>query len=402
MATIRVKYRSSKIEGGEGPIYYQVIHNRVSRQINTGYHIKTSEWNAHRGTISMTSTCERGPIIQTIKDRVHFDLELIKKIIIKHDESGASYTADDIVSSYRQYSNEYSLFTYMESVIFRKKQLGKVGTVANYRSALNSFKKFRNGEDIMLNSVSSALMEEYQAWQHDNGNCPNTISFYMRILRATYNRAIEEDIIEDRKPFRRVYTGVDKTVKRALSLKIIRKIKSADLTLYPELDLARDMFMLSFYFRGMSFVDMAYLRKIDLKDGGLTYRRRKTNQVLTIGWTKEMQQILDKYPENKSEFLLPIITKTGINVRSAYRNAGYKLNKALKRIGLIVGAEDYQSWSFYRARHSWASIAKAKGVALSIISEGMGHDNEKTTQIYLSTLETSVVDRANDYIISLI
>lgn len=362
----------------------------------------SSEWNGDRGTISTPSLSERETIVRTIRERVRWDIERIRKIISRHDESGLSYTADDIVTSYRKYSSEYSLFTYMESVISRMKQMGKAGTVANYRSALNSFKKFRKGEDVMLGSLSSSLMEEYQAWQHSNGNCPNTVSFYMRILRAVYNRAVEEEVIDDRKPFRRVYTGVDKTVKRALSLKTIRKIKSADLTLYPDLDLARDMFMLSFYFRGMSFVDMAYLHKNDLKDGELTYRRRKTNQVLTIGWTKEMQQILDKYPENRSDFLLPIIKKTGINVRYAYRNAAYKLNKALKKIIRMIMAEDYQNWSFYRARHSWASIAKAEGVALSVISEGMGHDNEKTTRIYLSTLETSVVDKANDYIISLL
>ena len=68
----------------------------------------------------------------------------------------------------------------------------------------------------------------------------------------------------------------------------------------------------------------------------------------------------------------------------------------------MMGADDYRKWSMYRARHSWASIARAKGVSLSVISEGMGHDNEKTTEIYLASLETSEADKANGYIISLL
>lgn len=43
----------------------------------------------------------------------------------------------------------------------------------------------------------------------------------------------------------------------------------------PSADFARDMFMLSFYLRGMSLMDMAFLRKSDLSYGYVTYRRRK-------------------------------------------------------------------------------------------------------------------------------
>lgn len=169
------------------------------------------------------------------------------------------------------------------------------------------------------------------------GNTPNTISFYTRILRAAYNRAVEEGITENKRPFRRVYTGVEKTVKRALPLTLIKKIKSLDLTQAPSEDYARDMFMLSFYLRGMSFIDMAYLKKTDLKNGKITYRRRKTGQQLTIAWTPEMQAIIDKYPDNPTQYLLPIIKKEGINERCAYRNASYNINHNLKKVAAKTG-----------------------------------------------------------------
>lgn len=235
------------------------------------------------------------------------------------------------------------------------------------------------------------------AWHRKRGVAPNTISFYTRILRAVYNRAVEDDIIENRNPFRHVYTGVDKTVKRALPLALIKKIKVLDLSLLPTLDYARDMFLMSFYLRGMSFIDMAFLRKTDLKNRYVTYRRRKTGQQLIIEWTKEMQMILDKYPENNSDYLLPIIRNTGTNERCTYRNAGYNINHNLKRIAEMVGITI--PLTLYVARHSWASAAKAKGIPVSVISEGMGHDSEATTQIYLASLDTSAVDKANSLIL---
>ena len=177
----------------------------------------------------------------------------------------------------------------------------------------------------------------------------------------------------------------------------MKRIKSLDLSLFPKMDYARDMFLLSFFLRGMSFIDMAFLRKSDLKYGYVTYRRRKTGQTLRIAWTKDMQTILDKYPENPTQDLLPILTKNSINERHAYRNTGYNINRQLKKIAAEAGVNI--PLSLYCARHSWASAAKAKGIPISVISEGMGHDSETTTQIYLASLETSVIDKANSLIL---
>ena len=219
----------------------------------------------------------------------------------------------------------------------------------------------------------------------------------MRVLRAIYKRAVEGGIIEDRNPFRRVYTGVDKTVKRALPLQVIKNIKKMDLSASPHLDYARDIFMLSFMLRGMSFIDMAFLKKTDRSNGFVIYTRHKTGQQLTVEWTREMQDILDKYPTNPTTYLLPIITSSGINERCAYRYALFKINKRLKEIAGMLKLPI--PLTLYVARHSWASVAKAQGVPVSVISEGLGHDSEVTTQIYLASLDSSVVDKANSMIL---
>lgn len=397
MFSIKVKFRPSTAAGREGTIYYQIICGRKVRQLQSGCHVLPWEWDERRAAVMAPYKSERRQLLITVRDRIRRDIERLTRIGQRLDATGVSYTADDIISEYGRFTHEYSLFNFMEGIIIRLRQQGRIRTAETYRTALNSFRKFSREEDIMLDSISPETMEAFEAWHRNRCVTPNTISFYTRILRAVYNRAVEEDIITDRKPFRHVYTGVDKTVKRALPLPILKRIKSLDLSRSPSLDYARDMFMMSFYLRGMSFIDMAFLKKTDLRNGHVTYRRRKTGQLLVIGWTKEMQLIHDKYPENKSDYLLPIIRMPGANERSTYRNAGYNINHSLKQIAALTGVTI--PLTLYVARHSWASAAKAKGIPLSIISEGMGHDNETTTQIYLASLDTTAVDKANELII---
>lgn len=397
MASIKVKFRPSTVTDREGTIYYQVIHERKVRQLLTSYHVFPSEWDEKRSMVTTSQKSERKSFILSIRERIRWDVERLVKIDRKLDSNGLAYTADDVIDEFNRYSHEYSLFNFMEGIIAKLKQNGKIRTAETYKATLNSFKKFRQDEDIMLDCLNSEVMEAYEAWHHNRGVTPNTISFYTRILRAVYNRAVENEVIENRSPFRHVYTGIDKTVKRALPLEVIKKIKGMDMSLNAALDFARDMFMMSFYLRGMSFIDMAYLKMSDLKSGYITYRRRKTGQQLTIEWTNDMQLVLDKYPENESDYLLPIIKTVGINERCTYRNVGYNINRGLKQISQMLNLNF--RLTMYVARHSWASAAKAKGVPLGVISEGMGHDSEATTQIYLASLDTSAVDRANAMIL---
>ena len=398
MASIKVKFRPSTVADHEGSIYYQVIHERKVRQLLSQYKVFPNEWDENRSMVKTTQNSERKSFILSIRERIRWDMERLTKIDRKLSSTSLSYTADDIIDEFNRYAQEYSLFNFMENIIAKLKQNGKIRTSETYRAALNSIRKFRQDEDIMLDCINSEIIEKYEAWYKNRGVTPNTISFYTRILRAVYNRAVEDDIIENRNPFRHVYTGVDKTVKRALPLTVIKEIKALDLSLAPTLDYARDMFLMSFYLRGMSFIDMAFLKKTDLRNGYVTYRRRKTGQQLIIEWTKEMQMILDKYPENESQYLLPIIKREGIDDRCAYRNGSYNINHSLKQVAAKVGIDI--PLTLYVARHSWASAAKTRGIPISVISEGMGHDSEVTTQIYLASLDTSVVDKANSLILS--
>lgn len=397
MTSIKVKFRPSSVEGKEGCIYIQIIHNRVVRQLNTDYRIFASEWDENSETVMANG--DRTNIVNAIKERLTWDMARLKKVISQLETEQSRYTADDVITMFHKLTKESSLFTFMHGVIAQLKQLGKIRTSETYTATLNSFMAFRDEQDVPLDGISSDMMLMYEAYLKTREVRMNTISFYMRNLRAVYNRAVEKGLTAQQYPFRHVYTGVDKTVKRAIPIKAIKALKELDLSMKPSLDFARDMFLFSFYTRGMSFVDMAYLKKTDLQNGILTYRRRKTGQELSIKWEKCMAEIIAKYPENKTDFFLPIITKKG-NERKQYDNALHLVNYHLKDLSEMLQLQ--RPLTMYVARHSWASAAKAKNVPLSVISEGMGHDSEATTQIYLASLETSVVDKANKMILGLL
>lgn len=295
-------------------------------------------------------------------------------------------------------SPKATLQLFMQENIDRMHRLGKVRTGETYTCTLNSFMRFRQGKDVLWKDFDADLTASYEAYLKSTGVSMNTISFYNRILRAVYNRAVEKGFTKQVFPFKNVYTGVEKTIRRGLPIKTIRNIRNLDLSHCPSLDYARDMFLFSFYTRGMSFVDMAYLKKNDLKNGILTYRRKKTGQRLCIRWERDMQDILEKYHiSQESPYLLPIIHKIGKEERKQYNNALHLVNKKLKFIGSILQLSI--PLTMYVARHSWATVAKSKNIPLSVISEGMGHDSENITLIYLASLNTEIIDKANKLIL---
>lgn len=296
-------------------------------------------------------------------------------------------------------SNEY-LFPFMQETIVQLQKLGKTRTAETYQSALASFMRFREGKDVLISHIKDNLIVAYENSMKASGLSSNTTSFYMRILRAVYNRAVKQGITKQKYPFQYVYTGVAKTRKRAVDISIVRRLAEMDLDRNPSAALARDMFLFSFYTRGMSFVDMAYLRKSDLSHGVLEYRRRKTGQTLFIRWEKCMDEIVSSYDNPSSFYLLPIITSSDTDERQQYINMSHKINRSLKSLGKKLGLPT--PLTMYVARHTWANAARKKKIPISVISEGMGHTSEMTTRIYLSSLDADIIDRANKKILRLL
>ena len=397
MASIKLKFRPSSVKGKKGVLSYQIIHYRLTRLIKTSYRIMPSEWDDSTGSLLISTQSECKARLLLIRDQTNWEMTRLQGIINDLERTGVEYTIDDIVASFRKIPSVESVFNFMQRCINKLERQKRGRTAEGYTSTMNSFIQFRKNEDLSFEAFDSEQMEMYEAYLKEKGLVKNSTSYYMRIWRSVYNLAVEQGYTTDKKPFKHVYTGIDKTVKRAVPFKIIKMIKELDLSFEPQLELARDIFLFSFYTRGMSFIDMAHLKKKDQQNGILSYRRRKTGQQLLVKWEKCMQEIADKHKTDYGSPYLLQILKHPYDNRSQYKNALYRTNKNLKEVAKL--ADISIPLTLYVARHSWASIAKSKNIPISVISEGMGHDSEMTTQIYLASLDNSVVDRANTQIL---
>lgn len=398
MASIKMKFRASSIHKGEGVIFFQVIHKRVVRQLATPYHIKVSEWDAITQSVLLEDAelnAERNRYLADISAKLDSEYRLLCRIISSFDKKAEMYSADSIINEYRLIAKENTLSTFVKSIIVQLQQNHQHCTARNYQSTLNSFMRFRGGEDLPLDMMDATIIQSYEAWLKNQGICRNTSSFYMRILRAVYNRAVEKNLVTQQHPFRHVYTGIDKTRKRAVDLGMIKTLKQMDLTGKQSQSFARDMFLMSFCLRGISFVDLAKLRKTDIRGGYLYYTRSKTRQSFCVKWEPIMQEITDKYKPQveSSEYLFPILSDENVSNNNVYRNAQMRIGYNLKGIAKTLGLKE--NLTLYVARHSWATIARDSNVPVSVISEALGHDSELTTQIYLQSIQTSEVDKAN-------
>lgn len=314
-------------------------------------------------------------------------------IVIRIEQDEVCFQAMDKQESS---SSGTDILKLMNRIANRKEQLGSFRTADTYRSAYRRLANFLGGKPLRPNEVTSSLAEEYEGYLKNEGMTMNSVSFYLRILRAVYNEAVREGLAIDTKPFARVYTGVARTSKRALSIDAVRKIFTAKGQTGKQ-RFARDMFMFSFLTRGMSFVDMAHLTKENLKGNILTYRRRKTGQTISVLWLECMQDIVDRWPSLDGHHLLGILDENIEPLEKQYRKCQMSVNYMLRNLCRDIGAGD--NVTMYSARHSWASIAKELDIPVAVISDGMGHDSVATTQIYLNTI-SSRIDMANDKVIS--
>lgn len=400
MATFKIIFRPSSAYEGEGTLYIRVIQNRKTKQIHTGHKIARDEWDAATQRPVIAGNPARRKFLSKIHRELNDASEKISHVITNLENSDTPFSAADVVVRYLSTDEADGFISFARTLIDECRELGKVSCAEHYTTALNSFIRYICRNEVAFHDFNSTLINGYEHHLRSSGLCPNSTSYYMRKLRAIYNQAVERKLTTQCHPFRHVYTGIARTIKRAITLDIIRTLQSMDLSAEPQTELARDMFLFSFYTRGMAIVDMAFLQKSSLKNGILSYRRKKTNQLLSIRWENPMQRIVDRYSDPKSTYMLPLISEGKGDLRRQYLNSSHKINSALKQLGAIIGLS--KPLTMYVARHAWASIAHDNNVPISIISQGMGHDSEKTTRIYLASLSNNIVDNANSQILNLL
>ena len=296
-----------------------------------------------------------------------------------------------------------TLITFVSSLSEELEQSGRHGTARAYRSSLNRLLEFTGNRQLTFSNLTPGLLKRYEQTLLIQGCKRNTVSLYMRMLRSVCNQAVRREVAHIPSGlFDEVFTGTDSSEKRAVNPAVIRRLRELELASSPVLETARDLFLLSFYLRGIPFVDLIRLRKSDLSRGMLRYRRSKTGRLLTVAVEPCAQEILRKYATQAagSIYLLPVLSKEGKGGYRQYQNALRRYNLHLHRLSALLGLK--VNLTSYVARHSWATAAYRQGIPVAVISESLGHSSEKVTYTYLASFDNRTLSRANRKIIGLI
>ena len=294
---------------------------------------------------------------------------------------------------------------FVKGEVERAKLEGRFKVASNYLTAARSFTKFIGSDNWLFSDMTAEKLESYQRWLQERNICLNTCSAYMRALRAMHHRALP---FLNTAPFNKVFTGRTKTEKRCISQSEILQLKALPLQPGGSLSFARDIFLFSFYAMGMPFVDIAYLKKSQLRNGCIYYARHKTGQQIQVALLPAMLEIIMRYEQGDSEFVFPILSdKVEDSVSSSsvssssvsaqqhrqytarLRQYNYNLHQLSKMLGLA------KPLSSYVVRHSWASIAYLHHLDISLISKALGHTKSSTTFIYIKSLFDSDLFEAN-------
>lgn len=391
--------RRSK-KDGTYPIVLRITHKKLSRYIFTEYSVTKDDWNASEqsvlpGTKQYKNTTR-------VNNHLHQTLLDASDIITRLTASGEiqGMNVNDVRNAIESLVEATSFKTFSESVIAELKLGKKLGNASVYQQALDFILRMSNRKDIPFNEITYHLLKYIEAKFLSENNSLNGLSFYLRTIRAIYNRAIKEGkASRDNYPFTSYSIKETKTRKRAIPKTDMDSIKAAQFEPGSPRWHTRNIFLFSFYNRGMNFADMAKLKISDIEQDRIYYRRSKTGKPLSVKITNATREILSTYIVGKSgdHLVFPILKRDTpeLQMRDLY-NGRKTFNNYLNKIAKKLEIKSHLT--SYVARHSWATIAKDMNIPISVISEGLGHEDIKTTQIYLDEFDTSVIDDANKLI----
>lgn len=403
MATVKVMLNMDRKSKSElYPLVIRVIHERRKKLIYSSYKMRVDNFDkatqmvvsSANGTLSSKEIREINSFIKTQRNQ----LERIIHWLACNTNN--KFSVDDILLKHGNNVVERYLFRYIDREVATKNRIKSFGTANLYRTTRESIKRFTGNKDILFNEVNYKFIYDYINYLQERGLGKNTIHMYLRNFRLIYNKAKKEGIISAKiSPFTDIKMNAIETVKRSLTKDSVRLIAHADFSANKKLEQARDIFMFSFYTRGMSLVDILYLKRSDIKNGIIYYTRNKTKQNLQVSITSPLQRLINKY-KSSSIFVLPYLSNdTPEAMYRQYKSAVWRINKHLKLIGALLNIDI--PLTTYVARHSWATIAKNEGAPIAAISEGLGHTTEKTTQIYLRAFDRSIIDDVNKKVVAL-
>lgn len=381
------------------PLYVQILHRRRKKVLYLGVRVPVScfDSSAER-VLACDGVCDAAA--QRANSLICGTVERLTQRLALLDATPSPYSVEDICDGISVHSKPapQDVLRFFRRQVKLKEQKGRFASARLYGAVLESLRRYTQGRGCPFERLTVRFVSGYADFLHERGLSAGSVSKYFDVFRTVCTRAAVEGLpVQTERIFSGVQLHAGKTRKRAVRKTLLSRIARLPLDDSPALEYARDLFMFSFFARGISFVDMLYLTRHNLRDGRLEYYRAKCGTHIAMSVTPQMEHIVRKYAlPGEDTFLFPTLRglpeDAGQRYR-AYRSALRAMNRALERISRRAGLDI--PLTTYVARHSWASCAKDARVPLPVIKEALGHASIKTTEIYLREFDIGVIDRVN-------
>jgi integrase/recombinase XerD len=379
------------------PIILRLTHFRKTTSISLGHSVQKEFWDdknekikrAFKGTNSVSKLNN-----QFLKEKARA-VDIIDALNEKEELDHLSIV--QLKSKIVKITSYESFFVYGKMLVDEMKAADRFGNANTYYAVIKVLEKFTNGNDLKFNEINYDFLNKFERWHYSRGNSVNSLSTYMRTIKAIINVAIRSDVLsKDAYPFTNYKIRTAPTEKRALDINSLKSIMLLDLEESDNLFHYRNYFLASYMLYGISYMDLAFLTTENIIDNRIKFQRKKTAKPYDIGITEQLGKILSFYLKDKSstDFIFPIIKRDTFELQ--YKDvlwARKRYNKGLKQIA--IKCKINQRLSSYVSRHSFATQAMLQDVPLQAISAMLGHNRLSTTQIYLKTLPNEILDNYN-------
>jgi len=388
---------------GSYPIILRMTHFRKTTSISLGHSVRKEFWDdrnekikrSFKGTSSVSKLNN-----QLLKEKTRA-VDIINDLYEKDELNYLSIL--QLKNKIVKTASFESFFEYSKDIVSELKGAERFGNANTYYAVIKVLEKFTGGNDIKFNEINYDFLKKFEGWHFSRGNSVNGLSAYMRTIKAVFNKAIKSDVVSrDAYPFTHYRIKTTPTEKRALDIKSIKAIMLLNLQETDNLFHYRNYFLSSYMLYGISFMDLAFLKVENIVDNRIKFQRRKTSKPYDINITPQLKEILSFYlrDKEKSDFIFPIVKRDTFELQ--YKDvlwARKRYNKGLKEIANKCNIE--QRLTSYVSRHSFATQAMLQDVPLQAISAMLGHNRLSTTQIYLKSLPSEILDDYNKKLVEI-
>ncbi|MDA0195860.1 MAG: site-specific integrase [Bacteroidetes bacterium] len=391
---------------GSYPLIIRVTHNRRSLKIPTGYTLREKDFDARNQQVR--SSADVAVQINRLNNLIKSKVKNVYDVFTDLENEGTlnrlslAEIKDRILETKRGVTKEVTVIQFIDELIDDMRSAKKMGNAYVHKNLKSKLNAYTNNRPLHFGEINYRFLVKLETSHLAGGGDLGGLSVYMRTLRAVFNKAIKFGVTsKENYSFDDYKIKNKKPVRKSLSEESFKKLREYDFEKGSAEYRVKQLFMASFYLRGMNWMDMAYLRVGNLQGDfeRLTYVRQKTGEPFNIKISPMLKEIIREFLGSQysvEDYIFPILKPSkSTNETLIIRNKRQRLNKTLKKISTQLGID---SFTIYAARHTYATVGKRRGVPTAVIQESLGHKTEAITQTYLDSFDNAVVDEYDELI----